>query len=125
MVEICFRYMPHTKDFRRVHKDALRMRGRVNWTKAFETLRYELARIKATDVVVEAGYKPDQLRSDGWPYSSAKSEHGQVRISFRKDGKPMSFFFGGWSEVEYNAYMIALTLKALRAVDRYGCTQDG
>lgn len=122
MIEVAFRYM-EKQPWKPVHKDSRNLRA--NWSKAFEKLRYELARIKAERVVVEAGYRPHQVRADGWPYSSAKPEHAQIRVSFTKDGVPISFFFGGWSEPEMNAYMIALTLERLRAVDRYGCTQAG
>ena len=121
-VEVCFRYMAKRADWKPVHKDAKGLRA--NWSKAFEKLRYELARIKATDVVIEAGYKPTQVRADGWPYSAARPEHGQVRVSFRKGDLPMAFFFGGWTATEMNVYMIALTLERLRAVERYGCVQS-
>jgi hypothetical protein len=121
-VEVCFRYMAKRADWKPVHKDAKGLRA--NWSKAFEKLRYELARINATDVVIEAGYKPSQVRADGWPYSAAKPEHGQVRVSFMKGSLSMSFFFGGWTATEMNAYMIALTLERLRAVERYGCVQS-
>jgi len=121
-LEIRFRYTPW-QECRAVHRQALRIRA--TWSKAFAALRYELGRIGASDVVLESGYQLSQLRNDGLPYSNAKAEHGQARVSFKAAGVPMSFFFGGWIDLEQNVYMIALTLKALRAVDRYGCTQDG
>lgn len=120
-VEVCFRYMP-AQSWKPVHKDAKSLRA--NWSKAFEKLRYELARINATDVVVEAGYQPNQLRADGWPYADAKPEHSCVRVSFMKSKLPMAFFFGGWDTPHMNVYMIALTLERLRAVERYGCVQS-
>lgn len=124
MIEVAFRYMQDWTPFDRVHKDAKNLNA--NWSKAFEKLRYELARVNATNVVIEAGYKPDQVRADGWPYSNAKPEHSGVRVSFLKGGKlPLAFRYNGWKAVEMNVYMIALTLERLRAVERYGCTQSG
>jgi hypothetical protein len=123
MNEVQFRYMPYQKNWRPVHKDSRALRA--NWSKAFAALKYELARIDAKNVVVEAGYPESRLRNDGWPIANANREHGQVRVSFTREGVPMSFFFGGWTDTEQNVYMIALTLKALRAVDRYGCAQAG
>jgi hypothetical protein len=123
VIEVAFKYMPRQDRVKAIHKDAQRIS--TNWSKAFEKLRYELARIKATEVVIEAGYKASQVRADGWPYSSAKPEHGQVRVSFKKAGTlAMAFLCGGWREVEQNVYMIALTLERLRAIERYGCVQS-
>lgn len=122
MIEVAFKYMAH-QPWKPVHKDSKGLRA--TWSKAFEKLRYELNRISAKDVVVEAGYKPSQVRADGWPYSNAKPDHGQIRVNYTRDGIPFSFFFGGWKEPEMNAYMIALTLERLRAVERYGCAQGG
>ena len=121
-VEVCFKYMAKRDGCKPVHKDAKSLRA--NWAKAFEKLRHELSRINATDVVVEAGYQAKQVRADGWPYSAAKPEHGQVRVSFKKGELSMSFFYGSWPSTEMNAYMIALTLERLRAVERYGCVQS-
>jgi len=130
VIEVAFRYMP--KQARNVSGDsgvASARQANPNWSKAFEKLRYELSRIDAKDVVIEAGYKPHQVRADGWPYSNASPEHHQVRVSFRKGTLPMSFFqgaFGGSNDcVPYNVWLIASTLTALRAVERYGCAQGG
>lgn len=99
-------------------------RSNPNWSKAFNLLRYELRRIDARDVVIEAGYAPTQIRNDGIPYSNAKPEHHQVRISFTRNDVAMSFFQGGFNALEYNVWLIAMTLESLRAVARYGCTQS-
>lgn len=125
-VEVCFRYMPR-QQMKALNKAGIESAKNADagWSKAFELLRYELAKIKATDVVVEAGYKPDQVRADGWPYSAARPEHHQVRISFKRGEIAMSFSQGGFSAIEYNVWLIARTLSSLRAVDRYGCTQGG
>lgn len=122
LVGFQFRYMPDPRWGHQVHKD---VRGlRANWSKAFTKLRYELARIKATDVVLEAGYKPTQLRNDGWPMATASPEHSAVRVWFKAKRQSLCFQYDGWRDVEMNVYMIALTLERLRAVERYGCTQS-
>jgi len=123
MNDVQFRYMPKQAKWRPVHKDSKGIKA--TWSRAFAALKYELGRIDAKSVIVEAGYPENRLRNDGWPIANATREHGHVRISFTKNGVPMSFFFGGWVETEQNVYMIALTLKALRAVERYGCAQAG
>lgn len=126
MIEVAFKYMAYQKGTP-LNKDGVQAarRSNPNWSKAFELLRYELARIKATNVIIEAGYKPNQVRADGWPYSNAKPEHSQVRVSFERSGTPIAFLQVGFKAVEYNVWLIAMTLQALRAVDRYGCSQSG
>lgn len=130
MVEVSFRYMERQGGVK-LGSDGVRSArsSNPNWSKAFELLRYELHRIGAKDVVIEAGYKPHQVRADGWPYSNASPEHQQVRVSFKKGNVPISFFQGAFSGsigcVPYNVWLIGMTLQALRAVDRYGCTRAG
>ena len=130
MIEVSFRYMERQKP-NPLAADGVRSARSSNpsWSKAFELLRYELHRINAKDVVIEAGYKPHQVRSDGWPYSSAAPEHQQVRVSFSTNGVPVSFFQGHFAGsidcVPYNVWLIAMTLQALRAVNRYGCSRAG
>jgi hypothetical protein len=130
MVEISFRYMAK-QSVPQVSKDCISgaRNAKPTWTKAFELLRYELKRIDAKSVVVEAGYRPEQVRADGWPYANATPEHSQLRLSFVREGVAVSFFqgiFGGnIACVAYNAWLIGMTLQALRAVERYGCTKSG
>lgn len=126
MIEVSFRYMAAQKVVPLSSAGVGSARAsNPNWSKAFELLRFELAKIGAKQVVIEAGYKPHQVRADGWPYSNAKPEHHHVRVSFSKDGVPISFLQNGFNCVEYNVWLIGRTLNALRAVDRYGCTKAG
>lgn len=125
-VEVCFRYMAR-QSMKALDAAGIRSArsAKPGWSKAFDLLRYELGRIGAAEVIVEAGYKPEQVRADGWPYSNARPEHHQVRVSFRRGKVPMSFCQGGFSAIEFNVWLIGMTLQALRAVDHYGCTQGG
>lgn len=118
MLEAQFRYMPS--------QPATPMRGcrhRATWSKAWSTLKDELRRIDATNVVVEAGYSQPQIRNDGWPRSDARPEHGDVRITFATKGSTLTFTSAAWEDVANNVYMIALTLKALRDITRFGCVR--
>lgn len=127
-MDVRFKYMPK-QPIRGLGKDGVRSAraARPTWSAAFSRLKYELERISAADVVVEAGYKESAVRVDGWPRADARPEHSQVRVAFNLNGEPVSFFQGGFgggaAEVAYNVWLIAQTLKSLRAVDRYGCTK--
>lgn len=116
-----FQYMPK-QPAKALHKNAKGIR--TTYVKAFAHLHYELRRIGATEVVIEHGYRPEQMRLDGKPYADAKPEHRQARLSFKVKGMPLRFFQGGSDEFALNIYLISLTLERLRAVKRYGCTED-
>jgi hypothetical protein len=123
VIEIMFRPMPKCPGFKPLGKNC---NARAGHQKAMALLRYELQRIGATDVVLEAGFDAKQIRVDGYPYSNARPSHHTVRISFRRNGKvPMAMTSGGWADWVLNVYMIAKTLENLRAIDRYGCTSKG
>lgn len=95
--------------------------------RAVAELRIELSRINATNAVLEAGFFAEQLRqTDGMPLANARPRFSTVRVTFLRGGKqPMSMTCGGHEHWYCNVYLIALTLRALRAVDRYGCTRAG
>lgn len=87
----------------------------------------ELAKIGAENVLIQLHLKRDQIRQDGWPYEKARPTSPGVILTFerRRDGQqPRTFTlpcdtYDDWSA---NLYAIALSLEALRAVDRYGVT---
>jgi hypothetical protein len=123
MIEIMFRPMERCPGHKTIGKNC---NARASHQKAMSLLRYELQRIAATDVVLEAGFAASQIRNDGYPYSNARPTHSTVRITFRREGNtPMAMTCGGWAEWHLNVYMIAKTLESLRAVERYGCTSGG
>lgn len=121
MSDITFRPMPDEPPYQALGKDC---RPDASHARMMKLLRYELTKIGATDVIIEAGFTADNIRQDGMPYSGARPSHSTVRLTFRKGGKtPMSFTCGGHDDWVQNLYLIAMTLERLRAVARYGCVQ--
>lgn len=103
-----------------------------SWDQTLEDLRRELDYLKATDVVLEIGVQPGDLRLDGTLRSRAKVEHPGVRLSFQtRDHGALSYscdtYAGNWAwqmpDWQANVRAIVKTLEALRAVDRYGATK--
>jgi hypothetical protein len=94
------------------------------YPKTLALLDRELRSISAQGVVLQAFFRPDQIRNDGVPYASANPQRSGVILSFRTQGKGALSFpcwkYVGWED---NVRAIALSLEALRAVDRYGVTQ--
>jgi len=106
-----------------------------------DLLGTELEAIKARDIVIETAHAQRDIRNDGWPRADARvpsfpgvilsfdSTHGPLRYltdtfeggSYYVSGKG-SQRIHGW---EANLRAIALSLEALRAVDRYGVSKRG
>lgn len=76
-------------------------------------------------VTIEAGYTEGQIRKDGQPREDAKLWDPAVIISFESRYGPVRYPCDTFSVLIDNLRAIALSLAALRAVDRYGVTRRG
>ena len=122
------------------------------WSQTLHLLEIELNHLKAKDVVIETFHRRQDIRQDGWPKADARvpSMPGVI-LSFESTFGPLryltdQFEAGSWWEgsvgtygqpgyraartVSYpgwqaNVRAIALSLEALRAVDRYGVSRRG
>lgn len=90
---------------------------RVPYSRVLSHLERELRTIHATSITVFAGFR--QVRQDGWPYSSARPEHPAVKLQFGSGPDTLLFAASRYRSFEDNLRAIALTLEALRAVERY------
>lgn len=98
---------------------------RATWGTTLSLLESELEKVGAHDCVIEAGFREQDLRLDGWPRSGATAEHPCVIVSFESKHGPLRYGTGEFRTWQQNVRAIALGLKALRAVDRYGITRRG
>jgi len=99
---------------------------KATWSATMELLERELRHLEATDpVVIEAGYKPHELRLDGAPRASAQPSDPAIILSFGSRLGPLRYACDSYRENAANLRAIALTLEHLRAVDRYGVTKRG
>lgn len=95
----------------------------MSYAKTLDLLEFELSKLFARSITVEAGFKLDQIRNDGWPLSKAFPRHPGVVLYFKnRQGQDLRFPSGHYSTYEANLHAIALTLESLRAIDRYGVT---
>jgi hypothetical protein len=92
------------------------------YNRTLDKMEYELRKLDARDVVIEAGYRLDQIRNDGWPRGGCAPSHPGVVLYFKSADGPLCFPCGNYSRMEDNIHAIALTLENLRAIDRYGVT---
>ena len=96
---------------------------RASYANTLDLLEYELHKLRATNIVIEAFFTRNQIRNDGWPLSKATPTESGVILSFTGKSGELSFPCDTYKTFDDNLRAIALALEALRAVDRYGVTQ--
>lgn len=114
------------KDLPNRHEPGARKRSqfKAGWGRTLDKLDEEIAKLGGHDIVVQAGYRNDQIRNDGWPYGKAVPLHPGVVVTFYdRKNRPLSFPCDTYATIDDNMRAIALSLEALRAVDRYGVTR--
>jgi hypothetical protein len=100
-----------------------RYQFQADWPSTAKLLTFELRKIDARDAVLQLAIIDDDLRLDGNLRTNAKPEHPGVVLSFESQHGPLQFACDTYEYWRHNVRAIALTLQALRAVDRYGATQ--
>lgn len=98
---------------------------KAGWSSTIELLERELQHLKATNIVIQADCDRSEIRIDGQLRANAKLNGPGVVIAFESPSKgALSFPCDTFTEWKANVRGIALSLEALRAVDRYGVTQQ-
>ena len=93
------------------------------WPHTLDKLEHELKKLRAANIIVEAGFARADIRQDGWPISGREPEHPGVILKFiKQDQGELSFPCGNYHLWRANIHAIARTLENLRAIDRYGVT---
>lgn len=96
------------------------------YTKTLDLLERELNFLGAKDILVQAFFRREDIRNDGWPKSNARPAEPGVIISFiNRSKKTISMPCDRFKDWESNLRAITLSLESLRRVDRYGVTQGG
>lgn len=92
------------------------------WARELDILERELRHLNAKDIVIEAGFRPQDIRNDGWPRSGSAPSHPGIVLYFSGKTGKLRMPSGTYNDWRSNLYAIALTLERLRAIDRYGVT---
>lgn len=95
---------------------------KTKWQPTLDILEYELKKLSAKNILIEAGFTLAQLRNDGWPHGTAYPKHQGVILYFEGADGHLRFPCGNYSDWHANVHAIGLTLVNLRAIDRYGVT---
>lgn len=103
------------------------------WSKTLQLLGREIDMLDGRDVVIEVDVPERAIRLDGMLRADAKANSPAVVVAFESKHGPMLYrcdrfvarYSGQPDDWQQNVRAIALTLEALRAVDRYGATETG
>lgn len=128
MTEIPIRFRPLRWEGPSTPADQRRSRNtfRSGYDNTLAILDYELWQLDATDVVIEADFREQDIRLDGLPKGNARQpQHPGIRLFFGSKHGPLMYGTDAYELWQHNLRAIALALEALRAVDRHGVTRHG
>lgn len=101
-----------------------RIRAKFNtraFTAAVQGIYHELRLLGASGIVVSTNIP---IRNDGLPYANPpRIEDPGVAVYFSLRGQPRSMACDKWDLVDHNAHALALTIDAMRGLDRWGASQ--
>jgi hypothetical protein len=100
-----------------------RSRFAAPWSSTLDLLDRELRQLQAKNIVLQADVAESQIRLDGMLYASARPRTPGVILSFESKHGPLSYPCDRFDNWQDNVRAIALSLEALRSVDRYGVTR--
>ncbi len=98
------------------------------WDQTLRELDYEIGRLDGRNVVFGAGFRESDLRMDGMPRADRRQApymHPGVEVSFDSRYGRLTYATDQYTDWKANARAIALSLEALRAVDRHGVSKRG
>lgn len=95
------------------------------YTHTLDLLEFELSKLNAAAVVIQAQVERSQIRNDGWVRSDASVKGPAVILSFKTSDGEFVYPCDTFTDWRDNIRAIALSLEALRKIDRYGVTRRG
>jgi len=105
-----------------------------SWATTLDDLERELNHLRAHDLIIEVDVQEYQIRNDGGIKGNAAAASPAVVVAFDtprhgamlyRSDRYTSNWKSRLSDWQHNVRAVALTLAALRAVDRYGATETG
>lgn len=96
------------------------------WYATVDLLGRELRMLDAKAIVVEVDFSPGDFRLDVLPRSNARANSPAVRVTFTSKWGPLRYETSEYLDWRDNIRAIALSMEALRKVDRrYGVSKRG
>jgi hypothetical protein len=99
---------------------------RATYPATLELLFSEAEKLGARELILQVDVFERDIRTDGLPRSNARfGESPAVIVSFESRHGPLRYATDAFTQWQDNLRAIALSLEALRAVDRYGVSRRG
>lgn len=98
---------------------------RSTWTSTHGLLSDEIHRLAGSMLVIQLDVDERWIRNDGMLYAKASPQSPAVKVSFRSRHGDLTYATDAYDDWQDNVRGIALSLTALRAVDRYGVSRSG
>jgi hypothetical protein len=97
------------------------------YAKTLTLLEREIRQLGGRDILLQTFHPPADIKLDGWPRASANRprDPGVIVTFANSKRETLSFPCDRYTQWEDNLRAIALSLEALRTVDRYGVTRTG
>lgn len=104
-----------------------------SWSSTRALLLDEVRHLNGKNLVLGMDVSESQIRLDGEIYANAKPASPAVEVAFESKHGPLMYrcdrylapYYRQGEHWQHNVRAIALTLQALRAVDRYGAAESG
>lgn len=106
-----------------------------SWTSTLDLLEREIDMLRGRDVIMEIDVAESQIRNDGMVKAGSRIDCPAVVIAFESKHGPLLYRCDVYNAVAWqarsqepwqaNVRAIAMTLEALRAVERYGASETG
>lgn len=98
---------------------------RASFTRTLDLLEKELKHLTASGIVIEAYFRLEQIRNDGWPYGKAIPSAPGVILRFDSRHGPLAISCDRFIDWQHNLRAIAMHLEHLRMATIYGVGQSG
>jgi hypothetical protein len=100
-------------------------RFRAAWSDTLDLLDRETYMLGADVVVLQVDVTEADIRRDGMIRANARARFPGVRVSFESRFGPLTYATDRYDDWRDNIRAVALSLEALRKVDRYGVNKRG
>jgi hypothetical protein len=95
------------------------------WGDTVALLQREVDHLGGQVIAVQIDIASGDIRRDGMLYARARATTPAVKVSFDSRHGPLTYATDTYDQWQANVRAIALSLRALRAVDRYGVAGSG
>lgn len=100
-------------------------RFRASWVDTLGMLRQEAELLDAETLVIQVDGDPGDIRRDGMLRAKARVGFPGVKVSLDSRHGPLTYATDAYETWQANVRAVALSMQALRAVDRYGVSTKG